>query len=1049
MTAIPSEKTNMSIKQRRLRSTSGLLALFTVLFAVVWKWPPHDMLRGVSNYDPLHMMLETLSIVIAGLVFGVVWTADNRERASNIVILACGLLAAAIVDFMHMLSYAGMPDLVTPAGPEKAINFWLAARLIVAAVLLLAALRQWRAFRRPRARYLWLAGGLLLAATIAWIGLYHQGLLPRTFVPGQGLTRAKIGAEYTIIALLVPAALLFLRDARSGVSYDAASLFAAVALSILSELSFTLYSNVTDIFNLLGHLYKVLAYLFIFRAVFIESVREPFARLSQAQDELRLAVAALRGSEGELREAQRVAGMGSWTLDPLRGTVTWSEEIYRILGLEPQRPVPTYLDHQQYLAPKSFAAIDAAIEKIRRDGEPFETDLELLRPDGGLRWLAVRGEAVRDDGGSVIGVRGTAHDITERKLAAQALWRSEEQFRSMVETTSDWIWETDESARYTYASPQVSALLGYRPEEMVGRSPFDFMPPAERERVREIFGRYVAERKPFSLIENINLHKNGTAVILETSGRPVFDDSGAYQGYRGIDRDITQRKQAEEALRESEEQFRTITNAAQDGILMMDDDGIVVFWNRAAERIFGYSSAEAIGLSLHDVLAPSRYRDAFRDGFGHFVASGSGAVIGKTLELIAVRKGGGEFPMELSVSAVQRAGRWNVIGVLRDITERKRAEITLRKLNRTLTTLSHGNEALVRAADETALLQAVCDVLVRDGMYLMAWVGYGQSDIGEPLRVMARAGEGSAFLEAGPAPASGPGSDAIRTGVVQVEQNLLANGHQTPWREQVVALHVNGVAAFPLAMQGEAFGALVVYAAAAGAFDVPEVELLQELAGDLSYGIEMLRTQAERDQMREDLRTALSGTIEAVARMVEKRDPYTAGHQQRVSELAAAIAGEMGLGQREVEGIRLGALIHDIGKISIPAEILSRPGRLVPVEFEIVKTHAEIGYDIIKDVHFPWPIADMVRQHHERLDGSGYPLGLKGDQIAQEARILAVADVVEAMASHRPYRPGLGVEAALAEIEQGRDRLYCAQAVDACLRLFREKRFDWMPADDR
>lgn len=1046
---MPPEKKNMSTNQPRLLPVFGLLAALAVIFVLTWAAPPHDVFSGLANYDPLHVLLETLATVMAGLVFGVVWNADNRERAGNIVVLGCALLAAAIVDFMHMMSYAGMPDLVTPAGPEKAINFWLAARFIVATALLVVALRDWRPFRLPRTRYLWLAGSLLLAGLIAWVGLYHQALFPRTFIPGKGLTPVKIGAEYTIIALLIPSALIFLRNARRRAPYDAVSLFAAAVISIMSELSFTLYSNVTDTFNLLGHLYKVVAYIFIFRAVFIESVREPFSRLRDTQAELQRAVAALRASEGELRAAQRVAAMGSWTLDALRGVVTWSEEIYRILGVDPQQPVPTYLDHQQYLTPNGFAVINAAVEKIRRDGEPFQCDLELLRPDGERRWLAVRGEAVRDAGGAVVGVRGTAHDITERKLAAQALWRSEEKFRSMVETTSDWIWEIDESARYTYASPQVSALLGYQPEEMIGRSPFDFMPPQERERVRETVGRYVAERKPFSMIENTNIHKDGTAVILETSGMPVFDDSGVYRGYRGIDRDITLRKRAEEALRESEEQFRTITNAAQDGIVMMDGNGAVVFWNRAAERIFGYSSAEAIGLPLHNVLAPPRYRDAFRDGFSGFVETGNGAVIGKTLELTAVRKGGGEFPIELSVSAVQRGGRWNVIGVLRDITERKRAEITLRKLNRTLTTLSHGNEALVRAVDETSLLQAVCDVLVRDGMYLMVWVGYAETEAGEPLRVMARAGEGSAFLDETQSQTGDPAAAAIRTGVVQVEQNVAAKGSLAPWAAQVAAHDVSGAAAFPLAMQGNVFGALVVYAATAGAFDTPEVDLLQELAGDLAYGIEMLRTQAERDRMREDLKAALSGTIEAVARMVEKRDPYTAGHQQRVAELAAAIAGEMALEPRRIEGIRLGGLIHDIGKISIPAEILSRPGRLVQVEFEIVKTHAQIGYDIIKDVHFPWPIGDMVWQHHERLDGSGYPLGLKGDQIVEEARILAVADVVEAMASHRPYRPGLGVEAALAEIEQGRGRLYCPQAVDACLRLFREKQFAWTAAGDR
>jgi putative nucleotidyltransferase with HDIG domain len=187
------------------------------------------------------------------------------------------------------------------------------------------------------------------------------------------------------------------------------------------------------------------------------------------------------------------------------------------------------------------------------------------------------------------------------------------------------------------------------------------------------------------------------------------------------------------------------------------------------------------------------------------------------------------------------------------------------------------------------------------------------------------------------------------------------------------------------------------------------------------------------------LKSALIGTIGAVARTVEKRDPYTAGHQQRVAELSVAIARELNLSEDSLEGLRLGATIHDIGKISVPAEILNRPGKISALEFELIKTHPQVGYDIVKDVEFPWPVTGMILQHHERLDGSGYPRGLKSEQIILEARIIAVADVVEAMSSHRPYRPGLGIETALTEIERGRGTQYDPDVTATCLRLFREK----------
>ena len=204
-----------------------------------------------------------------------------------------------------------------------------------------------------------------------------------------------------------------------------------------------------------------------------------------------------------------------------------------------------------------------------------------------------------------------------------------------------------------------------------------------------------------------------------------------------------------------------------------------------------------------------------------------------------------------------------------------------------------------------------------------------------------------------------------------------------------------------------------------------------------------IRKQAEdeRKQSFERLRRALRATIQAVAMTVERRDPYTAGHQRRVADLARAIATEMNLPTDQIDGIRMAAVIHDLGKISVPAEILSKPSALTDLEFGIIKTHAQSGYDILKDIEFPWPIARMVLEHHERMDGSGYPRNLKGDDILMEARILAVADVVESMASHRPYRPAFGIDAALKEIENNKGTIYDNTVADACLRLFREKGF--------
>jgi PAS domain S-box-containing protein len=190
-----------------------------------------------------------------------------------------------------------------------------------------------------------------------------------------------------------------------------------------------------------------------------------------------------------------------------------------------------------------------------------------------------------------------------------------------------------------------------------------------------------------------------------------------------------------------------------------------------------------------------------------------------------------------------------------------------------------------------------------------------------------------------------------------------------------------------------------------------------------------------------ELESAFMSTVNVAATLSEMRDPYTAGHERRVAEIAVAIGAALGLDARRQEGLRVAGYLHDVGKISIPAEILAKPGKLTKIEYQLIQAHPQAGHDVLKDVNFPWPVAQVALQHHERIDGTGYPQGLKGDQILIEARIMAVADVVEAMATHRPYRPGLGIDRALAEIERGRGSAYDTGVADACLRLFREKSY--------
>jgi len=299
--------------------------------------------------------------------------------------------------------------------------------------------------------------------------------------------------------------------------------------------------------------------------------------------------------------------------------------------------------------------------------------------------------------------------------------------------------------------------------------------------------------------------------------------------------------------------------------------------------------------------------------------------------------------------------------------------------------------------------------------------------------------------------------DKLRKGeVVNVPDVLKLGDEAKAEREILQAQEIRSVIALPVFVFDKLVGFVgfdnVRTTAAFGADELSVLQLLSKIVGSSvarrDYRCALLVDAARRHEAEKEvagtlerLRRSLRGTIDAIARVVETRDPYTAGHQRRVANLARAIAQDLWLPEEVVDGVRMAGVIHDIGKISVPSEILSKPGRLTAVEFELIKAHPGVGYEILKDIEFPRPVADIVMQHHERMDGSGYPAGLQGGNILVEARIVAVADVVEAMASHRPYRAALGENAALDEIERHRDSRYDPDVVDACVRLFRAKGF--------
>jgi HD-GYP domain-containing protein (c-di-GMP phosphodiesterase class II) len=287
----------------------------------------------------------------------------------------------------------------------------------------------------------------------------------------------------------------------------------------------------------------------------------------------------------------------------------------------------------------------------------------------------------------------------------------------------------------------------------------------------------------------------------------------------------------------------------------------------------------------------------------------------------------------------------------------------------------------------------------------------------------------------------------IRTGKMQNVFDSETCETYAPWRERARQYGIRSVVCIPLQVENGWRGVLNIYAAHPKAFEAPAIEVFQHLAEQIVHAVHALDQKLALDagqivlaDTRRQLTDALSAMVKPMVVAMEMRDPYTAGHESRVADIAVAIGKELGWPEERLHGLYVAGQVHDIGKISIPAEILTKPTKLTAGEWALIREHTETGYTILKNIPFAWPIAEIVRQHHERLDGSGYPLGLKGDAILPEAKVLAVADMVEGMASHRPYRPAIKLNIVLKQLEKEAGSLLDVEAVKACATLFREKR---------
>jgi PAS domain S-box-containing protein len=598
-----------------------------------------------------------------------------------------------------------------------------------------------------------------------------------------------------------------------------------------------------------------------------------------------------------------------------------------------------------------------------------------------------------------------ATEANDFKNLIHQLENSERRYRRLFETAQDGILILNAAtAQIVDVNPFLIEMLGYSKEEFLGKKLWEVGAFKNMEEAMSAFTKLQSEH--YIRYEDMPLEaKDGRLISVEfVSNVYQVDHTNVIQCNI---RDISARKdaertrqRAEEGLARGERKYSQLVEKMQEGVWIIDKNAQTSFANPRMAEILGCSVDEMQGTPIF----------SFMDERGMTIANqllercSQGIVEQHDFEVI--RKDGTPVYAILETSPMndENGNYIGALGCVTDITKRKQAEETLKMSVEALMESERRYTAIFESATEGII---IVDIATKQFKYvnpaICGMLGYSQKELKEMgvLDIHPKA-----FQE-----------HALSDFEAQAKGEITLTG-------SIPCLKKDGT---------------ILYA---------DINTSRVLIDGTKCNVcfftnvtERILAEEEKRQNVEKLLKALDTTIKVMALTVEARDPYTSGHQQRVSSLTTCIAHEMRLPAAQIEGIRIAGIVHDIGKMYIPSEILSKPGRLTANEFNLIKMHSQAGYDILKVVEFPWPVAQTVLQHHERMDGSGYPGQILGKDIILEARILAVADVVEAMASYRPYRPALGIDKALEEISQNKGILYDSEVVDACLKVFKEDRF--------
>jgi PAS domain S-box-containing protein/putative nucleotidyltransferase with HDIG domain len=659
-----------------------------------------------------------------------------------------------------------------------------------------------------------------------------------------------------------------------------------------------------------------------------------------------------------------------------------------MLGYAPEEMIGKHL--LDFMDDEGKSKAQMQLER-RKKGIKEQFDFEFLKKNGSKVFTRLETAPMYDEDGNYNGAVAYISDITKQKIIEDELKESEENLAEAQKITKIGSWTSDFISNKLKWSKEMFIIFGINPGNGEPSYPDEFeklFHPDDVEKVRyEIIKAIKNER--LCDFEHRIIYSDGTIRNVIARIKPVKNSEGRVVKLLGTLQDITGRKKTEKELEASEKKFRDLVELLPEVVLETDQKINIKFANKNFFQISGYSADDIKkGLSIFQLLSPESIAKA-QENIAKII---KGEKTGPN-EYILIKKNGGKIiGMSNSNVIYDNKGNFSGLRIMAiDVSERKKQNDDLKI-----------SEERYKSLFENSL----------DGVYQTTLEGR--------------------YIDVNPALIKILGYDSKEELLkLDIKKQLYVSEKDRP--------SIDKRSKPFMARFKKKDGTIIwVEVSSKAFFKNGKPDHYEGIVRDITHRMEI---EENLKQSYERLQKTLNGTINTLASIVETKDPYTAGHQVRVAKLSVAIAKELGLSKERINAISVASLIHDIGKITVPASILAKPGSLTDIEFAMIRTHSQVGYDILKEIDFGYPIADIVIQHHERLNGSGYPKGLKGNDIMIEARIIAVADTVESMASHRPYRPALGLDKALKELEEGRGILYDRDVVDSCFKIFREKKF--------